>query len=102
MPLKRVAELIEEAAKIGVMTVVACGGDLLLHPHLEEVLDLLGAAHLADRDYDELSSGEARRILIARALVHSPCLARAARPRWPDPAPPPVPWPPPAPGGAPP
>lgn len=29
-------------------------------------------AHLADRWLDELSSGEARRILIARALVHDP------------------------------
>ena len=31
-----------------------------------------GAQHLADRDIDELSSGEARRIEIARALVHQP------------------------------
>ena len=57
-------------------------GAVGLWPHLvpteemwartEEVLQLLGAAHLAERDYDELSSGEARRVLIARALVHSP------------------------------
>jgi iron complex transport system ATP-binding protein len=32
----------------------------------------LGAAHLAGRFMDELSSGEARRVLIARALVHGP------------------------------
>jgi len=37
-----------------------------------EVMDLLEIAHLADRNTDEMSSGEARRILIARALVHSP------------------------------
>lgn len=37
-----------------------------------QALSQLEAAHLADRSYDELSSGEARRILIARALVHSP------------------------------
>jgi iron complex transport system ATP-binding protein len=30
------------------------------------------ATHLAGRDFEELSSGEARRILIARALVHGP------------------------------
>jgi iron complex transport system ATP-binding protein len=30
------------------------------------------ASHLADRTFGEMSSGEARRILIARALVHSP------------------------------
>jgi iron complex transport system ATP-binding protein len=32
----------------------------------------MGALHLADRWTDELSSGEARRILLARALVHEP------------------------------
>jgi iron complex transport system ATP-binding protein len=35
-------------------------------------LDRLGAGHLADRPVGELSSGEAKRILVARALVHSP------------------------------
>jgi len=37
-----------------------------------EVMDLLEIAHLAERRTDEMSSGEARRILIARALVHDP------------------------------
>jgi iron complex transport system ATP-binding protein len=37
-----------------------------------EVLQMLEVPHLADRWVDELSSGEARRILIARALVHDP------------------------------
>ena len=32
----------------------------------------LDAGHLADRWLDELSSGEARRLLIARALIHNP------------------------------
>jgi iron complex transport system ATP-binding protein len=32
----------------------------------------MGALHLADRWTDELSSGEGRRILLARALVHTP------------------------------
>jgi iron complex transport system ATP-binding protein len=32
----------------------------------------LGAAHLADRRLDEMSTGEARRVLIARALVTEP------------------------------
>jgi iron complex transport system ATP-binding protein len=36
------------------------------------VMDILEIAHLADRNTDEMSSGEARRILIARALVHDP------------------------------
>jgi iron complex transport system ATP-binding protein len=35
-------------------------------------LELLEASRLAGRIYGELSSGESRRILIARALVHSP------------------------------
>jgi iron complex transport system ATP-binding protein len=36
------------------------------------VLELLEVPHLADREMTALSSGEARRILIARALVHDP------------------------------
>ena len=35
-------------------------------------LTKLGVAHLAERPVCEMSSGEAKRILIARALVHSP------------------------------
>jgi iron complex transport system ATP-binding protein len=37
-----------------------------------EVMELLEITHLAERKTVELSSGEARRILIARALVHGP------------------------------
>jgi iron complex transport system ATP-binding protein len=36
------------------------------------VLELLEVPHLADREVTAMSSGEARRILIARALVHDP------------------------------
>jgi iron complex transport system ATP-binding protein len=38
----------------------------------DELLHLLEVPHLADRALTEMSSGEARRILIARALVHEP------------------------------
>jgi iron complex transport system ATP-binding protein len=38
----------------------------------DEILSLLDVAHLADRNVDEMSSGEARRILIGRALAHGP------------------------------
>jgi iron complex transport system ATP-binding protein len=37
-----------------------------------ELLELLGIGHLAERTMDTLSTGEARRALIARALVHDP------------------------------
>ena len=37
-----------------------------------ESLDRVGAAALATRTLDTLSTGEARRVLIARALVHTP------------------------------
>ena len=37
-----------------------------------EALDRMGVGHLARRWLDELSSGEARRVLLARALVTSP------------------------------
>jgi iron complex transport system ATP-binding protein len=38
----------------------------------EAALAELKISHLADRSVDEMSSGEARRVLIARALVHKP------------------------------
>jgi iron complex transport system ATP-binding protein len=37
-----------------------------------QVLELLEAQHLADREMTTLSSGEAHRLLIGRALVHDP------------------------------
>ncbi|HJY07927.1 MAG TPA: ABC transporter ATP-binding protein, partial [Bryobacteraceae bacterium] len=37
----------------------------------DRVMDSLDATHLANRWLDELSSGEARRLLIARALIHN-------------------------------
>jgi iron complex transport system ATP-binding protein len=37
-----------------------------------DVMELLEISHLAARNTNEMSSGEARRILIARALVHNP------------------------------
>ncbi|HEY7336269.1 MAG TPA: ATP-binding cassette domain-containing protein [Bryobacteraceae bacterium] len=38
----------------------------------ERALDQLEVPHLAGRSTDEMSSGEARRVLLARALVHEP------------------------------
>lgn len=38
----------------------------------EAALEQLGVSHLADRAVEEMSSGEAKRVLIARALVHKP------------------------------
>lgn len=38
----------------------------------DEVMEFLGIAHLAPRRLDTLSTGEARRALIGRALVHDP------------------------------
>jgi iron complex transport system ATP-binding protein len=37
-----------------------------------QALEMLEVSHLADRYTDEMSSGEARRVLLARALVHDP------------------------------
>jgi iron complex transport system ATP-binding protein len=37
-----------------------------------KALDRLGVLHLAERPMEEMSSGEAQRVLIARALVHEP------------------------------
>jgi iron complex transport system ATP-binding protein len=38
----------------------------------ESALAHLGVSHLAERAVEEMSSGEAKRVLIARALVHRP------------------------------
>ena len=43
-----------------------------MHRRAAEALEKMGAAHLANRRMDEMSSGEARRILLARALVTEP------------------------------
>jgi iron complex transport system ATP-binding protein len=47
-----------------------------VQPPMEEkaaqAMKLLEVAHLADRPMTELSTGEARRVVIARALVHEP------------------------------
>jgi iron complex transport system ATP-binding protein len=43
-----------------------------MHERAQELLNLLEVAHLADHYISEMSSGEARRMLIARALVHDP------------------------------
>jgi iron complex transport system ATP-binding protein len=38
----------------------------------DDILALLEIPHLAERTVTEMSSGEARRVLLARALVHDP------------------------------
>src|SRR5262245_14357814 len=38
----------------------------------ERALEMMESSHQADRFTDEMSSGEARRVLLARALVHDP------------------------------
>jgi iron complex transport system ATP-binding protein len=45
---------------------------LKMEVRAREVLKFLEISHLADRLMSELSSGEARRVLIGRALVHNP------------------------------
>lgn len=43
-----------------------------MHERASEALALMGASHLVGRLMSGLSTGEARRVLIARALVHRP------------------------------
>ncbi len=43
-----------------------------MHRKAEQALAMLEISHLADRFTDEMSSGEVRRVLLARALVHDP------------------------------
>ena len=44
----------------------------VMHARVDEVLAWLGLPHLADRLMTRMSSGEARRLLIGRALIHRP------------------------------
>ncbi len=46
--------------------------DTLDHVRAAELLEALGAAHLADRKYGTLSEGERKRVQIARALMTDP------------------------------
>ena len=43
-----------------------------MHNRAEELLEFLEIGHLAEKNMTEMSTGEARRVLIARALVHRP------------------------------
>jgi len=43
-----------------------------MHEKAQQALAKLEVSHLAERFTDEMSSGEARRVLLARALVHEP------------------------------
>jgi len=43
-----------------------------MRQHADEALESMGAAHLATKVMGEMSTGEARRVLIARALVRKP------------------------------
>ena len=57
-------------SSIGIQTYHPVTSELMARAR--EVLDLLEVPHLADRFMTEMSSGEGRRILIARAMVHDP------------------------------
>jgi iron complex transport system ATP-binding protein len=52
--------------------------NLRIRPYMleitDEVIDFLEIRHLADKNISELSTGEARRVLIGRALVHNPMI----------------------------
>jgi iron complex transport system ATP-binding protein len=43
-----------------------------MHERAERAMAMLEVSHLAERFTEEMSSGEARRVLLARALVHDP------------------------------
>ncbi len=43
-----------------------------MHRKADEILGRLEITHLAEHDMSEMSSGEGRRVVIARALVHDP------------------------------
>ena len=75
------AERIPAGEKVSDVVVTASYGmvgrwrekyDSLDHERARELLDELGAAHLAERRFGTLSEGERKRVLIARALMTDP------------------------------
>ncbi len=67
-----------EAALSGFFATQGVFGHQMVTPPMraaaEEALTRVGVAHLAHAPLDKVSTGEARRVLIARALVHRPRL----------------------------
>ncbi|MGA3208164.1 MAG: ATP-binding cassette domain-containing protein [Syntrophales bacterium] len=61
-----------EKARTTILAVDHDGSDGL--PDLGRIVDILGISHLLDRGIRYLSSGEMRKVLIARALIKSPKL----------------------------
>jgi iron complex transport system ATP-binding protein len=57
-------------ASQGILRYSAITGDM--RRRAAEALEKMGASHLAQRPMNEMSSGEARRVLLARALVTNP------------------------------
>ncbi len=55
-------------SSVGNLAASSCDSEM--EARADAALAQIDATHLANRDFEELSSGEARRILIARALVH--------------------------------
>ncbi|WP_068264958.1 ABC transporter ATP-binding protein [Janibacter limosus] len=68
---ERVADVVVTASW-GVVGRWREGYDDLDHARARELLDALGAGHLADRTYGTLSEGERKRVQIARALMTDP------------------------------
>ena len=75
------AERIPKGERVADVVVTASWGvvgrwreryDELDHARAGELLEALGAAHLADRTYGTLSEGERKRVQIARALMTDP------------------------------
>ena len=75
------AERIPPRERVSDVVVTASGGvvgrwresyDGLDHARAVELLEALGAGHLADRTYGTLSEGERKRVQIARALMTDP------------------------------
>ncbi|WP_337243917.1 ATP-binding cassette domain-containing protein [Luteimonas sp. gir] len=72
LPALRVEDAVVAAAYGSIAPVASARVDAALRSAACDALAAMAATHLAGRRYAALSAGEARRVLIARALVHRP------------------------------